>query len=185
DDLHFTFSSDLTHTHHTWDCDDLNGEKEITFTVEIWVTNKYGHQNHCTTYLKVQDNRNTCPFSGILGPVVHRDRPTSGGQTALLSSGFSEWEEEQLEYTSFEIEPNRPNPFTTHTSIGFELPNPGSVELMIYDSYGQTIFRQSRKYPSGSHDWELSGSEFSSSGMYIYRLGFEGEYHLGKMMRVE
>nr|MBS0037358.1 T9SS type A sorting domain-containing protein [Saprospiraceae bacterium] len=185
DDLHFTFSSDLTHTHHTWNCDNLDGEKEITFTVEIWVTNKFGHQNHCTTYLKVQDNRNTCPFSGILGPVVNRDRPTSGGQTALLSSGFSEWEEEQLEYSSFEIEPNRPNPFSDYTTIGFELPNPGSVELMIYDSFGQSIYRQKRKYPSGSHDWELNGGEFPSTGMYLYRLGFEGEYHLGKMMRVE
>ncbi|TVQ44345.1 MAG: BspA family leucine-rich repeat surface protein, partial [Saprospirales bacterium] len=43
EDLIFTFSSDLSHTHHTWTCDDLDGEQEITFTVEIWVTNQYGH----------------------------------------------------------------------------------------------------------------------------------------------
>nr|MBS0037815.1 BspA family leucine-rich repeat surface protein [Saprospiraceae bacterium] len=185
DDLHFTFSSDLTHTHHTWDCDELDGEKEITFIVEIWVTNKYGHQNHCTTYLKVQDNRNTCPFSGIMGPVVQGDRPTSGGQTALLNSGFSEWEEEPLEYTSFEIEPNRPNPFTTHTVIDFELNKTGPVHLSIYNSYGGKLYHQSRVFPEGKNEWRIEAADLPNSGFYLYKLGFDGEFYPGRMLKME
>ena len=60
-DLIFSFSSDPTHTHHTWTCDDLDGLKERNIPIEIWVTDESGHQDYCSTYLLLQDNQDGCP----------------------------------------------------------------------------------------------------------------------------
>ena len=78
EDLIFTFSSDLSHTHHTWTCDDLDGEIEQTLEIEIWVTNQYGHQNHCVTYIKVQDNQEACPDTAGVTIVVSGQVITPG-----------------------------------------------------------------------------------------------------------
>ena len=179
EDLIFTFSSDLSHTHHTWTCDDLDGEQEVTFTVEIWVTNQYGHQNRCFTYLKVQDNRDACPQSGSIAPLVYK--PTEELQPADFNELFPE---DEPKPSSFLLHHNHPNPFTSHTSIGFDLPQPGTVELSIYNPYGGQVYRQSRHFNTGSQSWLIEGGELPHSGFYIYRVGFEGEVFTGRMLRV-
>ncbi len=180
EDLIFTFSSDLSHTHHTWTCDDLAGEKEITFTVEIWVTNKYGHQNRCFTYLKVQDNRDACPQSGSFAPLVYK--PTEELQPADFTELFPE---EEPGSSSFLLHNNHPNPFTSNTSISFDLPQPGTVQLNIYNPYGGQVYHQSRHFDTGSQSWLIEGGELPHSGIYIYQVGFEGESFVGRMLRVE
>ncbi len=179
EDLIFTFSSDLSHTHHTWTCDDLDGEQEVTFTVEIWVTNQYGHQNRCFTYLKVQDNRDACPQSGSIAPLVYK--PTEELQPADFNELFPE---DEPKPSSFLLHHNPPNPFTSHTSIGFDLPQPGTVKLSIYNPYGGQVYRQSRHFNTGSQSWLIEGGELPHSGFYIYRVGFEGEVFTGRMLRV-
>ena len=180
EDLIFTFSSDLSHTHHTWTCDDLDGEEEITFTVEIWVTNQYGHQNRCFTYLKVQDNRDACPQSGSVAPLVYK--PTEELQPADFTELFPE---EDPRSSAFLLHNNHPNPFTSHTSISFDLPQPGTVQLSIYNPYGGQVYHQSRHFDAGSQSWLIEGGELPHSGFYIYRVGVEGESFVGRMLRVE
>ena len=180
EDLIFTFSSNLTHTHHTWSCDDLDGEKEVTFTVEIWVTNQYGHQNRCFTYLKVQDNRDICPHSSSLLPLVQNN------SLELKPTDITDFpEEEASESAAFLLHHNYPNPFTQTTTISFELPESGAVNLSIYNPYGGRFYHQSRHFDAGSNEWLIEGGELPHSGFYIYRLGFGGEVLPGRMLRLE
>ncbi|TVR76799.1 MAG: hypothetical protein EA409_12920 [Saprospirales bacterium] len=74
DELIFSFSSDINHTHHSWDCDYLQGLAEYPVRVEIWVTDTSGSQDYCVTYLLLQDHYETCADSldgsGIISGLV-------------------------------------------------------------------------------------------------------------------
>ena len=188
EDLIFTYSSDLSHTHHSWNCDDLDGERERTIEIEIWVTNKYGHQNHCATYIKVQDNRDVCPATSSssrmakpIGPV----NPLFTTPAILQLQNFSEDREEVIANRSFTLHPNRPNPFSNSTTIDFKLPESGVVNLSIYNPYGARLYHQSRIFPEGTNEWRIEAADLPHTGFYIYRLSFNGEFHAGRMLKVE
>nr|MBS0036753.1 BspA family leucine-rich repeat surface protein [Saprospiraceae bacterium] len=179
EDLIFTYSNDLSDTHHSWNCDDLDGERERTIEIEIWVTNKYGHQNHCVTYIKVQDNREVCANSSILGPLVN------GSDSNVFKPDELPNSEDNPEATAFLLHHNYPNPFINTTTIGFELPETGPVHLSIYNSYGGKLYHQSKVFPEGENKWKIETSDLPNSGFYLYRLGFKGEFHPGRMMKMK
>ena len=72
--------------------------------------------------------------------------------------------------SGFSLVQNYPNPWNPSTTISYSLPQPGEVELSLYNALGQQIatlvsgFRQ-----AGTYRVELSG-EGLSSGTYFYRL---------------
>jgi hypothetical protein len=45
-------------------------------TIQLWVTDIYGNQNYCETYIDVQDTTNTCPTTGvrIAGQIAKEDK---------------------------------------------------------------------------------------------------------------
>lgn len=55
-DLTFSFSSDPTDKVRVFTCEDV-GEKEL----EIWVTDSYGKQDYCGTYVDIQNNAANIP----------------------------------------------------------------------------------------------------------------------------
>ncbi|HNT22143.1 MAG TPA: hypothetical protein PKL70_17025, partial [Saprospiraceae bacterium] len=62
DNLVFSFSSDITQTSRVFTCADLPDGRSRTVPVEIWVTDEAGNQDHCSTYILLQDNTgNVCP----------------------------------------------------------------------------------------------------------------------------
>ena len=72
--------------------------------------------------------------------------------------------------SDFSLVQNYPNPWNPSTTISYSLPQPGEVELTLYNALGQQIatlvsgFRQ-----AGTYRVELNG-EGLSSGTYFYRL---------------
>lgn len=56
DDLKISFSSDPHDNVRIFTCEDV-GKQEVN----IWVTDKYGRQDYCTTYIKVQNNAANIP----------------------------------------------------------------------------------------------------------------------------
>jgi hypothetical protein len=184
EDLIFTYSSDLSHTHHSWNCDDLDGEREKTIEIQIWVTNKYGHQNHCATYIKVQDNRDVCPATSSSSRMAKED-PLFIAPAILQLQTLSEDRVEAIASSSFTLHPNRPNPFANSTTIDFELPESGSVNLSIYNPYGARLYHQSRIFPEGTNEWRIEAADLPHTGFYIYRLSFNGEFHSGRMLKME
>ena len=70
---------------------------------------------------------------------------------------------------------NYPNPFNSDTVIEYQLPQPGEMQLEVYDLTGQrvtTLASGSRAAGSYSVAWDGSGDDSQpvASGVYLYRL---------------
>ncbi len=64
-EISLSYSSDVTDIIRTFDCLDFGLN-----TVQLWVTDEYGNQSYCETYVDIQDNHDLCPtpiFSRIAG----------------------------------------------------------------------------------------------------------------------
>ena len=77
--------------------------------------------------------------------------------------------------SGFSLAQNYPNPFNGRTTITYELPKPGAVELTLYDLLGQPVRRLVSEYQApGSYRiaWDGADDERSqvASGVYLYRL---------------
>ena len=72
---------------------------------------------------------------------------------------------------------NRPNPFTTQTTISFVLPQESAAQLRVFDAAGRVLFSQQKNYPAGQHEevLDLEGV----SGVIYYEL----TTHLGVLVR--
>lgn len=72
-------------------------------------------------------------------------------------------------YPSFGLAQNTPNPFTTSTLIGFELPTAATVELNIIDMQGQVIQTKQGAFAKGQHQLEIKAADLPN-GTYYYQL---------------
>ena len=80
---------------------------------------------------------------------------------------------------------NYPNPFNPITTIEYNLPKEGRVTLKIYDVLGQEVITLVHgKQRSGSHKVNFNGSNFAT-GIYIYRLIFDGQENIRKMVLIK
>jgi len=85
------------------------------------------------------------------------------------------------------LQQNYPNPFNPTTTIRFDLPSRGEVELVIYDASGARVAIIARGfYPAGSHTVRWNGTDASgarvASGVYFYRLRSNGVELARKML---
>jgi len=63
--LQFSWSPDVTDTVVTYTCDDLG-----QIPVQMWVTDIYGNQDYCETFIILQDNLDLCNGGNPSGPAV-------------------------------------------------------------------------------------------------------------------
>jgi hypothetical protein len=85
---------------------------------------------------------------------------------------------------AFKLEQNYPNPFNPTTSIGYTIPDAGTVTLRVYDVLGRmvsTVVNEMKSPGSYSVGWDASNL---SSGMYFYRLE-AGKYTATKKLVVQ
>jgi len=76
---------------------------------------------------------------------------------------------------SFSLSQNYPNPFNPTTSISFNLPTSGHVELTVFNILGQQVATLvNGSLTAGQHEATWNGSDDSGdavgSGIYFYRL---------------
>jgi len=84
--------------------------------------------------------------------------------------------------SEFKLNQNYPNPFNPSTSIKFSLPNNGYVELKIYDILGREITSLvNENMYAGEHIVRFNAFEMPS-GVYIYKLSYNGTYLTKKML---
>ncbi len=79
----------------------------------------------------------------------------------------------------FELYQNYPNPFNPSTTINYELPNAGSVKIIVYDISGKkvkTLINEFRQ--AGSYNVIFDGKNLAS-GVYFYKLVVSGANLLG------
>lgn len=82
-ELIFTFSSDTTHTSQVFDCDHTH---EIQ-TVQVWVTDIYGNQDLCETFIDIQDFDWICEMGDpiIAGTIQNEENYGVEGVSVHLS----------------------------------------------------------------------------------------------------
>ena len=93
----------------------------------------------------------------------------------------TENDKEQIptEYTLYQ---NFPNPFNPTTTIKYDLPKSGNIELVIYDILGRkvkTLVNETREAGRYEVKWDASSV---SSGVYIYQLRSEDYINTKKMI---
>ena len=65
---------------------------------------------------------------------------------------------------------NYPNPFTTHTTIDYELAQPGPVKIALYDIQGRKVRDLVDTYhPAGAQSYTLDAGSLPS-GTYVYQI---------------
>ena len=65
---------------------------------------------------------------------------------------------------------NQPNPFTTRTIIGFQVPEDQIVQLRIFDLKGIVVKSFELQAHKGKNTIELDAKDFGGEGMYYYQM---------------
>jgi hypothetical protein len=87
--------------------------------------------------------------------------------------------------TDFILYGNYPNPFSHTTTITFYLPQPGWVNLKIYNSFGQEIVTiADRFFPPGEFR-EVWNPEGMAGGIFLYRLQYNERVKTGKLILLD
>ena len=89
--------------------------------------------------------------------------------------------------TEFALHNNYPNPFNPVTTINYDLPQDGTVRLIIYDLMGREVTRLVNGFtPAGYHSirWNAKNQmgENVSAGVYFYHLQSKGFVKTQKMV---
>jgi hypothetical protein len=83
---------------------------------------------------------------------------------------------------SLSLSQNYPNPFNPSTTIQFEVPADGHVELAVFNMLGQQVaVLADRQFEAGSHRLQFDAAHLPN-GVYIYRLRSNGENQFKKMI---
>lgn len=72
----------------------------------------------------------------------------------------------------FVLYQNYPNPFNPETKIAFDIPEPGPVQLIVYDLLGREVTTLINRRLSVGHFEVLFDGSGLASGVYFYRLTF-------------
>lgn len=76
---------------------------------------------------------------------------------------------------------NAPNPFSSFTSIGFDLPNNLSVKIAIIDLTGKVVKNIKGDYQKGYNQIKITNEDLPSPGVYYYQVS-AGEYRISKKL---
>ncbi len=81
---------------------------------------------------------------------------------------------------------NYPNPFNPTTRISFELDNPGTVDLTVYNMLGQKVIDivSGQQLNSGLHTYDFDATSLPS-GVYIYRLSTQNYSEVKRMTLIK
>ncbi|MBL7073946.1 T9SS type A sorting domain-containing protein [candidate division KSB1 bacterium] len=87
--------------------------------------------------------------------------------------------------TAFLLDQNYPNPFNAITCIPYEIPQPGGVQLKIYNTRGKVLRTLVvEDQPAGRHYLFFDASQYAS-GIYFYQLKFQGSVASRKMLLIK
>ncbi len=90
-----------------------------------------------------------------------------------------------LAIRTFEVSQNYPNPFNPSTTIRYTLPVSGNVRIGVYAVTGQRVALMEEGYRNaGTHRTLFSGQGLSS-GVYFYRVEFNGRTIVRKMVMMK
>lgn len=88
------------------------------------------------------------------------------------------------QYTEFHLLPNKPNPFSDKTTIGFFTPFDDHINLQVYNIMGTLVHEEKGGFPPGEYRFEFDGSTLAP-GTYFYRVTNHEQYHTGKLIKTK
>lgn len=114
--------------------------------------------------------------------IIHTGYPT----TVTYNENVITSVEEQNDLPIFfSLSQNYPNPFNGMTKISYNLPSSGNVKLIIYNALGEKIQLLLDNYQSsGNHTVSFDASRVPS-GLYLYRIEFNGKQIVKKMTHLK
>lgn len=115
---------------------------------------------------------------------------------AYVGEELEEWEvdldfEESVtavigqEVEGFALHQNVPNPFSTTTSIGFELPTAGDATITIYDNTGRILMEIEDTYSNGYNAISIDRKALPANGVLLYKIESQGLAAVRKMTIVD
>ena len=113
------------------------------------------------------------------GRALAQTEVTLIGNTLTIPTGVEQPIEGLLTYGKLQLMPCRPNPSSGLVTISYALPRSGNISLNIYDIRGRLVSTLAQGQKSaGSYNITWRGNDRQgrkvSSGVYIYRLNYEG-----------
>jgi hypothetical protein len=120
----------------------------------------------------------TTYFWKVLAKNRQNDQKWSMNYSAMfISHTASQIEDIANVPEGFRLSQNYPNPFNPTTSIQFELPRDGQVELLVFNLFSEKVKALAEGFfSSGAHTVTWDGrddlGEKSPSGIYVYRLRY-------------
>jgi sugar lactone lactonase YvrE len=125
----------------------------------------------------------TADFDGVIVKKWTNANPAKPGDPILINppTAVREFVNNILP-EAFRLAQNYPNPFNPTTMIPFTLDKRGYVELKVYDVLGREVRTMLKDYRNaGNYEISFNGSGLTS-GVYFYRLTFDGKLVTKQMM---
>ena len=82
------------------------------------------------------------------------------------------------------MDQNRPNPFSSETSISINCPRDCDITFSILDVAGRVILQEGRFLIRGENRIEVSGDDLSEDGIYYYQIRSSDQILTGKMIKL-
>jgi hypothetical protein len=165
-ELFFRVSSPATS--ETVTIDSLNTDNLVTYN---------GQQMHVWTRIEVSDN--TGEGSGLYVPTF-----VAGQVKVMVPTGVND-DHGNLLPTAFSLDQNYPNPFNPSTVIKFELPKASHVSLEVFNVLGQKVTTLANgRMDAGTHEIQFDATS-QPSGIFFYRLTYDGGSETKKMILVK
>ena len=94
---------------------------------------------------------------------------SSGGMPVIVSG--TDYDDAVIQSETITLDQNYPNPFSSTTTIAFELPSPDEVSLVVYDMLGREVAKvvDGVSLQNGKHAYTIDASRLAP-GAYFYRL---------------
>jgi hypothetical protein len=151
-------------------------ETVVTFTVPEESPNDISDSSvTCIIYLTVTDNDGNTDMSQVI-------------VTGLLNDGGQQLELSDVSNTpdKFKLNQNYPNPFNPVTTLGYDLPEQGLVNITVYDMLGNIINELVNEVQYSGYksiQWNATNNQGQpvSTGVYLYSIK-AGEFRQTKKM---
>ena len=75
-----------------------------------------------------------------------------------------------------------PNPFSTRTTLVFDLPKEGGVNVQFFDPSGRILHETSGYFAAGKNKVEVRREDLRADGLILYRMESGGKVVFGKML---
>ena len=110
-------------------------------------------------------------------PAAKRTAAAQGAATSALAASDD----------IFAVSPAKPNPFNPETTIEYSLTQPSQIRLAIYNTLGQEVRllvedHQAAGVYSAVWDGRDAAGSSVAAGVYLYRLGVDGNVAAGRMV---